>query len=472
MKTMKTILPVVIFSALAGALSAQEAASGSPPGMNWASGPSTATHALNWSSQPLSLVNALNLALQQNATVLEARNDLQSSQGIVIQTRAVALPQVTASGQYKDTERTAIEGISVPGFPAIVEPVQNWNAGIQIQQAIYEGGKMIAAFKAASATRRQAVAQFETVVADALLDTRVAYYDVLLAEQQITVHEASVNLLQKELADQESRYKAGTVPHFNVLQADVALANERPNLIQARNNYRVAKNNLSNLLGYNLPRDIWEDIPLHLSDSLDDAPMNVNLPDAIQQALAQRTELIALRKEEELRKLNIVNARAGYKPTVSVFAGYSAFNSQFIDPTDLGYALHGWNAGAQAQWDIFDGLLTRGKVVQARALYEKSQNSLADEARQIELQVRTAYSDFLEAHEVLLSQKTVQAEAEEALREARARLEAGTGTQLDVLNAETALTQARTTEIQALHDYDVARARLERAIGENMTVGQ
>ena len=165
---------------------------------------------------------------------------------------------------------------------------------MQIVQSIYEGGKLVAALRAASATKQQALAQYQTTMADTLLAVRVAYYDVLLAAQQITVHEASVNLLQKELEDQQRRYNAGTVPHFNVLRAEVAVANERPTLIQARNNYRIAKNNLSNLLGYNLPRDIWEDIPLNLTDTLDAAPYEVDLPDAIQQALSRRTELVAL----------------------------------------------------------------------------------------------------------------------------------------------------------------------------------
>lgn len=347
-------------------------------------------------------------------------------------------------------------------------PDQNWNGGVQIEQTLYDGGKLIAALRAAGATKKEAVAEYNTAVANALLDVRVAYYDVLLANQQVTVHEASVNLLQKELQDQQHRYKAGTVPKFNLLRAEVAVANERPALIQARNNLRIAKNNLSNLLGYNLPRNVWEDIPLHLTDTFDNAPFQVNLPDAIQQALSQRSELIALREGEQLQKLNIVNARSGYQPTLSVFAGYGWNNSQFIDPDDLGYTLHGWNAGAQVSWNIFDGLLTHGKVVQAKALYKKSQNDLTDESRQIELQVRTAYSQFIEAKEVLDSQQKVQEEAEEALREANARAAAGTGTQLDVLDAETALTQARTTQIQALHDYDVARAKLRRAIGEDM----
>ncbi|MGA3142598.1 MAG: TolC family protein [Verrucomicrobiota bacterium] len=422
-----------------------------------------------WITRPLSLTDCLNIALQQNATILKAGNDLEASQGVVVQTRAVALPQVQATGQYKDTDPHAIESLPFPPpLGPVTLPHQNWNSGVQIVQSIYEGGKMVAALRAASVTKQQALAQYQTVIADTLLGVRVAYFDVLLAAQQITVHEASVNLLQKELEDQQRRYDAGTVPHFNVLRAEVAVANERPALIRARNDYRIAKNNLSNLLGYNLPREIWEDIPLNLTDTLDAAPYQVDLPAAIQQALARRTELVAVRKTAELQRLNVVNAKAGYKPTVQVFAGYGWYNAQYTQPVELDHDIHGWNAGGQLSWDIFDGMLTHGKVVQARALYEKSMTDVDDKGRQIELEVRTAYSDFIEAREVLDSQQKVQEQADEALREARARAEAGTSTQLDVLDAETSLTQARTTQIQALHDYVVARARLERAIGEDM----
>ena len=424
----------------------------------------TNTSLPGWITRPLSLTDCLNIALSQNATILKAKSDLEASQGVVVQTRAVALPQVQATGQYKDTDPNAIE--SFPG--ATSQPHQNWNAGVQIVQSIYEGGKMVAALKAATATKQQALAQYQSVIADTLLLMRIAYYDVLLAAQQITVHEASVNLLQKELEDQQRRYDAGTVPHFNVLRAEVAVANERPALIRARNNYRITKNNLSNLLGYNLPREIWDDIPLNLTDTLDATPYQVDLPAAIQQALARRTELVAVRKTAELQRLNVVNAKAGYKPTVQVFAGYNWYNAQFTPPVELDHDIHGWNAGGQLSWDIFDGMLTRGKVTQARALYEKSRTDVDDKGRQIELEVRTAYSDFIEAREVLESQQKVQEQADEALREARARADAGTSTQLDVLDAETSLTQASTTQIQALHDYATARARLERAIGEDM----
>jgi len=416
-----------------------------------------------WLSRPLSVADALNTALIQNASILKAKNDFEASQGLVISTRAIALPQITAGGQYGDEQRSLVQNFPAPG---VASPHQSWSTDIQISQTIYDGGKSIAALRSASVTKKQAVAIYQTAVADTLLQVRLAYYNVLLAEQQIVVNEASVKLLQKELEDQQHRLDAGTVPKFNVLRAEVAVANQRPALIKARNSYRIAKNNLANLLGYNLPSEIWEDIPLNLTEGFNTSPMQVNLPDAIQEALTKRTELEALRRTVDLQKLNVVSARSSYQPAISVFAGYDWQSSQFSEELDQHFK--GWVAGAKLDWAIFDGGGTYGRTKTAKAQLEKSKTELADEQRQIELGVRTAYSDLVQARETLESQAKVQEQADEALREANARTQAGTGTQLDVLDAETALTQARTTQITAEHDYAAARANFERAIGKDL----
>ena len=93
---------------------------------------------------------------------LEAKNDLEASHGLVVQTRAVALPQLQANGQYKHTDRNDIEAIS---RRFLSTPDQNWNTGVQLVQSIYMGGRMVAAFKAADATEKQAFANYQTSVA-------------------------------------------------------------------------------------------------------------------------------------------------------------------------------------------------------------------------------------------------------------------------------------------------------------------
>ncbi len=173
-----------------------------------------------------------------------------------------------------------------------------------------------------------------------------------------------------------------------------------------------------------------------------------------------------LRTTESLRREAIKTAQAGYLPSVQLFGGYGWRSAVFQN--DLNTDIAGWNAGAQVTWNFFDGLMTKGKVQEAKALLSRSITDTDDQTRRIELDVRTAYSSFLEAKEVLESQKKVVEQAEEAVRLAVARADAGAVTQLDVLDAQTSLTQARSTQIGALRDYCAAKARLERAMGRGL----
>ena len=417
-------------------------------------------------SSPLSLADVINVALQQNPAILRAAKDVEATAGVVLQTKAIAVPKVNLTGGYEYLEKTDVDLINIPGASFTFGNNQNWSTQIRLVQSLYEGGRMLSSFRTARLATEQSKLNYDTAVADAVLEVEITYFDVLLAEQQITVQEASVKLLTRELTDTTRRFDAGTVPKFNVLRAEVELANARPHLIQARNSFRISKNNLANLLGFRVPKGTVEDIPLKLSGKLEAEPSKLELAQALELALAQRTELGALRKAEALKREDVVNAKAGYKPSLQAFAGYDVHNTTLSQ--DLSIEDHGWIAGVQLSWSLFDGMLTRGKIKQAQALYERAGIELDDTGRRIELEVRTAFSNFIEADEVLKSQEKVQEQAEEALRLAKARNDAGTGTQLDVLSAQTALTESRTTQIQALHDYEVAKAKLDRAVGATL----
>ena len=425
------------------------------------------TNAIPWGDRELALADCLNLALSQNSAIRKSATDLEAAYGVVVQTRAILIPKVRTRSDYQINDAQAIDKYPFPaGLIDIPYPDQRWSANVQLVQSIYEGGRMASAVRTARLTKEQALLTHQTAIADALLEVRVAFYDGLLARQQIIVQEASVKLLAQELEDTKRRFEAGTVPRFNVLRAEVELANAKPRLIKARNYFRISKNNLAHLLGYSIPKEYSEDIPMRLAGELRADPYEIELAASVAKAFQSRPELAALRKSVLLREEGVIQAKAGYKPSFQTFGGYESRSSSFS--RDLGRDVSGWFAGAQMSWDIFDGLLTKGKVDEARARLHKARLETDDTGRRIELEVRTAYSNFLEAREVIESQKKVQEQAEEALRLATARAEAGSGTQLDVLNAQTSLTEARTTQIQALRDYSVARARFDRAIGQTI----
>jgi len=471
--------PRIHFRSLAGLMTATALAMGSqsthsaetnpPPAAPQAAG---AAGMPAWLSMPLSLADALTLAEAQNANILKAKKDLEAQHGVAVQTRAIVLPKVEMAGNYQRIEEGRIDVPDLSAIPgaANIFPIKpdRYTVGLQLVQSVYDGGRMQSSLRSARLIKEQAILDYQTVVADALLAVRVAYDDTLLATNEIIVREASVALLTKQLDDTRRRFEAGVVPQFNVLRAEVELANARPPLIRSRNLYRIAKQRLVNEMGINLPKSVMEDVPLQLSGKLEKEPYPVELSNALAQALGERTELGSLRKAEALRREGVKTAKAGYLPTVEVFGGYGLDSRQFDD--DFSAEVHGWQAGARANWPLFDGLLTQGKVKQAKALQERALVDLDDVTRRIELEVRTAYSTFIEAKEVLESQEKVTEQAVEALRLANSRYEAGTGTQLDVLSAQTALTDARTTYVRALREYSVARSRLERAIGASIKV--
>jgi outer membrane protein TolC len=427
------------------------------------------THAVSTNAIPesLRLQDCLDLALRQNPTILKAREEIRRNQGVVVEVRAQAVPQVTASGSYQQVAKSTLDSIPVPGFPSVFgNQEQPWTAQIQVSQLVYAGGRVNAALRAAKLSDQIAALGFQSAVADTILDVRKDFYQILLDVALVDVREQSVTLLEEQLHDAQSRFDAGTVPRFNVLRAEVELENAKPPLIRAQNDLRISKESLVKLLAIDAANQTNAFTPINFEGKLVYEHRDWELATALEQALQRRPELLSAERQIHVAEANVQVASSGYKPQASVFGNYGWHDYSFTNRLDD--TREGWILGANVSWALFDGMLTRGKITEARAQLQEANLDYADTRRQVELDVRQAYSDYLQTLELIEAQKKTVEEAEESLRLAEARFRAGTGTQLDVLSAQTALTEARSNEIQALHDYNVAIATLERVTG--MTV--
>ena len=306
--------------------------------------------------------------------------------------------------------------------------------------------------------------ELEGIINQQLLAVRTQFYTVLLAKERIKVQEDSVHLLEQQLKDARSRFDAGTTSNFEVLRAEVALANGQPPLIQARNDHRIAVEQLRQLVGFVAGRGANETkVPEFVGTLEIGQPVTYQLSDALAAALANRPELQQLAKLADAGEQNVKSNRAGYFPEVDLVGGYSVLRSPFSMAWDN--RVQGWTAGVQAQWNIFDGRATAGRVMQARSLLEQAKLSQSATTLAIEVQVRQANSSLIEAWELVqASSKTVE-QAEEALRLANVRYSAGSATQLDVLTSQVSLTEARLNQLQAYYGYNVALATMRQSIG-------
>lgn len=406
----------------------------------------------------LDLKTAIGIALENNFAIRQAQERIRQQAGVEIQVRAREIPNVSASGTDTANSREISQY-----FPP---STSTWSIALQARQVLYAGGGVAASVRGARLNREAAELELEAIINQQLLGVRTQFYTVLLGKAKIAVQEENVHLLATQLQDAESRFKAGSTSNFDVLRAQVALANGQPPLIQARNDYRIAIEQLRQVLG--IPAspagaDATQ-TPEFLGDLAVGTPVKIELSDALDAARAQRPELQQLARLEKAGEQNVKASNAGYLPEVDLVGGYlwtrnpgsGAWNDR----------LEGWTAGVQAQWNLFDGRATAGRVLQARSQLEQARLSLAATQLAVDVQVRQAYSSLVEAWELVqASVKTVD-QAKEALRLANVRYGAGTATQLDVLTSQVALTEARLNELQASYGYHVAVATVRQSIGQ------
>ena len=454
------------------------------------------------SGHPLTISEAVELALRQNASILQQIQQLKVQRGLVFQAQAAMLPQLALNSTYSQQSNALSPSVSssTPNFDllavpnngtnvsnapngvstirnAIAVPIsgaglsgsvsgsqnQSWLVTLTLTQLVYDGGATIASRRAARINEEAAYYTLRDTIDTVVQTVITQFYQILLNKALVQVQEESVNLLQSQLEDQKSRYEAGTVPQFNVLQAEGTLENQIPQLIAAENNYFIAQVTLARTLGIPANRQYTTTNPLPVFGDLNFEPIKYDLGSALIAARANRPSLKAQRSAILANVENITVQASGYKPKITANVGWEQQNNPVT--SNLSNTLQGWFFGFQGSWNIFDGGLTYGKMKEARAQLEQSKVVYDDAVRQVELEVASAVSNLRQAALTVDSANTGVNVNLEALRLADERLAAGTGTQLDVLNAQQQLTTARSNLVSAKVSYISAVASYNQSTG-------
>lgn len=413
----------------------------------------------------LTLDESVQLALRNNPDILQALAEIRRVHGLYLEIRAQALPRVALSANYEQQADELANGGGGSGGLADLFSNNNesWRVSIQGSQLLYSGGAVRGAVDIARFSEASALYQLRDTVDRVIQEVRQEFYLVIVNRSLINVQQESVDLLQESLDDQKNRFEAGTVPRFNVLRAEVELANQRPELIRAKNNLRISKLELSRTLGIDYEKYAGTAEEFEIVGELAFAPIPLTLSEAVATGIERRAFLKVQRLNILAEKEQIKVALAGYKPRLDLVGGYQYRSDSFSQ--DLDEYIEGWFFGVEGTWNIFDGFETHGKAEQARARLQSAQVAYEDSVRQVQVEVQSAYSRLLEALELIESQRKNVEQATEALRLAQERFSVGAGTQLDLLDARVALTQAQTTELEARFDYNAARAEFDRVTG-------
>ena len=365
--------------------------------------------------------------------------------------------QATALQDQADafTDQADVLRSTLPAFPSGDTVTTSLNAQIQLDYDLFTGGLRSAQIKAAEETVRLQELDVETIAEDTRFDATQAYYNLQDADALVGIQQAAVEDSTQSLRDAELLEQAGLGTRFDVLRAEVDLANDNQQLKLAEANQRTARRQLAELLS--LPQQA----ELTAADDIQVAgAWELSLEDSIVLAYRNRSELEQFLTQRNIDEQQRQIALSALRPQVSLFANYNVLG---VLDDDLGPA-DGFTLGATLQWLLFDGGSAKAAAEQEKIDVEIAEIQFADQRNQIRLEVESAFFS-LQANQENIQTATVAVElAEESLRLARLRFQAGVGTQTDVINSQTELTQARGNLLSAIIDYNQALNAIQRAV--------
>lgn len=399
-------------------------------------------------------------ALEFNREYLAAQQEVVKADGDIGQARSGALPSVSLNGGYTRNFEIPSMFIETPDGTEEIKFgfANNFDATLMVRQSLYAGGRVFAAYAIARQYKSYTEAIAQGVSASVVLNAETLFYNVILGQARLAVLTDALKTNTHNVEVVEKFYEQGLTSRFEVLRARTEAANLRPQILAAESNVRLSEKYLKSFLGLDL------DAPVSLVPPVDDTALTAlqDLEWLVDTALVNRAEVRQAGLLFEMRSKAVRVARAGYFPNLAAFTQYTWGSSsdafRLSENTSKSFT-----AGLTLSLSLFDGGRTRGEVGKAKAerrQAELNQHSVQDAVR---LEVEQAYDRLMQAKKALDIQGETIAQADEGLRIARLRFEAGEGTLLEVLSAQSALSVAQSAEAEAIYAFRTAQASLRKA---------
>jgi outer membrane protein TolC len=432
--------------------------------------------------EPITLDQAIELSLKNNQDVTEARLQVERAELELRQERAALYPtlDLTSGLSYGDSfflDSTLEQSIdqraedTISDNPNITEDLArelaedsftnassssfNFTSGLSLNYDIYDGGLRGASIRAARKQLRSAELDLERVVEQTRFESARDYYALQNSDAQVEIQKAAVEDASQTLRDAQLLERAGLGTRFDVLRAEVELAQASQRLTTAIANQNISRRQLAQTLSISHSSD------LATADAIEEAgTWNLELAETIVQAFKNRAELEQLLLQREINEEQREIALSSVRPRLNANANYSV-DDDFEDDFDISDQ---YSIGLNLQWRLFDGGAARAAAEQADIDAEISETNFADQRNQIRFAVEQAYFQ-LESNQNNIGTATKEVElAQESLRLARLRFQAGVGTQTDVIEAQTQLTTARGNLLSSIIDYNQSYVDLQRQV--------
>lgn len=445
--------------------------------------------------RPYTLERAIAISLRNNRQLAISQYDLEEANKQVSEAYGALFPEVDGFASVQ--RNLTLPSAFLPAF--IFDPTADpdeliavtfgadnqWNAGLTVNQPLFDAGVFVGV-GTASSFRNLAREALRGSAQGVATTTRIAYLNVLLAQEAVRVTRNSIERVQQTLDETRALNRAGLAGDYDVLRLEVQLANLEPNLRRAENEVAQRRRDLAVQMGIGEGEAAAAFGELHQIDLAEGAEnsednqallsfrgvrdaLSAPVSDLETLAFQKRTDLQQARLQRDLEEARVKYERTQLFPSMSVFYNWSlqaqengAFNFFGENPNQR---FSTQAVGLQIDVPIFSGGRRWNRVEQRKIGVRKAEEQIGDLKQRASNEVESVQADLVEARSRAEAQRQAVSQAQRGFEIVRTEYLAGTQPRLEVTEAELALRQAEQNYAIAIYDYLVAQAQLDLAVG-------
>lgn len=343
--------------------------------------------------------------------------------------------------------------------------VQNLYTGsINLNQPLFTSGKLKSGLDIAKLTAMKAEQDYLTAKQQALSDLLTAAYNLGGNAEKNLVLQDSQRFEQNYTSITRGKVARGSARAYELSQAEAQLASYEP---QLRNVVRDISHSRSQLMiQLQIPELNSEKDPIDFRLQ-DPKPYEIPSPEQLlRTANENRPEIRALEFAKQQAEAQKIFDLADDLPNLSFAASLgdqSASREEFFDGKSQTYSF-----GLNLKIPIFSGLSSIYKYRAAAYTISAAERNLAEQRRQVQIEVEQEYENTKAAHDVFVSTEAWSKKARQALEQSLQSYRVGTISSVQVNQIQASREQAALAYAAALLEYHTSLLRMRKAIGVDL----
>jgi outer membrane protein TolC len=417
----------------------------------------------------INLQKGIDLAIEYNHDLQIAKLEYDRAEEQITEAFGISvLPKIDARVDYLRAIRRGQIIIDIPGFSgSFPQGTQNtFTIGASLEQPLFTGG----IFYATSISKVYADISrkgYYSSQADLIKDVKRAYYAYLLAQRYTSLSLITLQAAEDNLKNSQALFDAGIAPEYDLIRARVQVQNILPEVDQAKNSVKLAKNALRFVLGLDVEQ------PFVIKDSLVYKEIPVEDYSTSSQIMSEQNySLQQLRLQIELWDKAVSYEFSRHFPEL-----YLNGNWQMIAQENDVRAFSDWRyfnsvyVGLNLKIPIFHGMSTSSKVQQARIDLKVAKEEFAKTNQLLRNQLDDILLKIKETKDRISAYASTINEAQLGYDISVKRYNNGLGTQLENIDALVELRRARINYLDAIYNYYDLHAHLEALLASEVKPG-